>query len=298
MRADFIHQFYYLWSVALLIPLWAFIIYKKKKSRIEMIYMGIIFGTGALGLDKYCSFYDYWRPPTILSSFNFESFLYGFILGCISTKIFELVFKKDYDPQRNANSFFVLAIVLISVLLHMTLLGLFRLNSVDIYVVIMVIWVIVFSLIKRRLFIVSIMSGLLMTVLNFCWYAVIVAAYPDAIQKIWLTQHLSGLSIFNVPIEEHYYIFALGCFGSILFKVAAGSNIKVRESSDHSLSNKSKQADGNADALKSGSYILNLLKVLKPYHLPLVFLLLVIGRMVMFGDARIPVGKIFHYIIP
>lgn len=297
MRADFIHQFYYLWSVALLIPLWAFIIYKKKKSRIEMIYMGIIFGTGALGLDKYCSFYDYWRPPTILSSFNFESFLYGFILGGISTKIFELVFKKDYDPQRNANSFFVLAIVLISVLLHMTLLGLFRLNSVDIYVVIMVIWVMVFSLIKRRLFIVSIMSGLLMTVLNFCWYAVIVAIYPDAIQNIWLTQHLSGLSIFNVPIEEHYYIFALGCFGSILFKVAAGSDIRVRESS-HTRSNEPKQPDGKIKVWESRLNILNVLKSLKPYRLPLIFLLLVIGRMVIFGDARIPVGRIFNHIIP
>jgi hypothetical protein len=297
MRADFIHQFYYLWSVALLIPLWAFIIYKKKKSRIEMIYMGIIFGTGALGLDKYCSFYDYWRPPTILSSFNFESFLYGFILGGISTKIFELVFKKDYDPQRNANSFFVLAIVLISVLLHMTLLGLFRLNSVDIYVVIMVIWVMVFSLIKRRLFIVSIMSGLLMTVLNFCWYAVIVAIYPDAIQNIWLTQHLSGLSIFNVPIEEHYYIFALGCFGSILFKVAAGSDIRVRESS-YTRSNEPKQPDGKIKVWESRLNILNVLKSLKPYRLPIIFLLLVIGRMVIFGDARIPVGRIFNHIIP
>jgi hypothetical protein len=297
MKTDFIHQFYYLWSVALLIPFWAFIIYKKKKSRIEMIYMGIIFGTGALGLDKYCSFYDYWRPPTIFDSFNFESFLYGFILGGISTKIYELVFKKDCDPQRNANSLFVLVVVLISVLLHMTLLGLFRLNSVDIYVVIMVIWVMVFSLIKRRLFIVSIMSGLLMTVLNFCWYAVIVAIYPDAIQNIWLTQHLSGLSIFNVPIEEHYYIFALGCFGSILFKVAAGSDIRVRESS-HTRSNEPKQPDGKIKVWESRLNILNVLKSFKPYRLPLIFLLLVIGRMVIFGDARIPVGRIFNHIIP
>ena len=297
MKTDFIHQFYYLWSVALLIPLWAFIIYKKKNSRIEMIYMGIIFGTGAMGLDKYCSFYDYWRPPTIFNSFNFESFLYGFILGGISTKIYELIFNKEYDSHRNPNSLFILIIVLSSVFLHMTLLGLFRLNSVDIYVVIMAIWVIVFLLIKRRLFWVAILSGLIMTVLNVGWYAIILAIYPNAIQEIWLTQYLSGLSLFNVPIEEHYYVFSLGCFGSILYKVAAGSDIKVWKSSCHSRSNKSKQSNGNIDALKSGLSALNLLKFLKPYRLPLVFLLLVIGRIVISGDARIPVSRIFSHII-
>ncbi len=226
MKADYIHQFYYLWSVALIIPLWAFIIYKKKKSRNEIIYMGILFGTGAMGLDKYCSFYDYWRPPTIFHSINFESFLYGFFLGGISTKIYELLFKKEYNSQKNPNSLFVMAIVISSVFLYMALLGLFRLNSVDIYVAIMVMWVMVFLLIKRGLFRVAILSGFFMALLNFCWYAIILTIYPDAIQKIWLNNYLSGLSIINVPIEEHYYVFSLGCFGSIMYKVVAGTEIR------------------------------------------------------------------------
>lgn len=41
------------------------------------------------------------------------------------------------------------------------------------------------------------------------------------------------------------------------------------------------------------------LGLLRPYQLPLFFLLLVIGRMVLFGDKRIPVVKIFQtYILP
>ena len=41
------------------------------------------------------------------------------------------------------------------------------------------------------------------------------------------------------------------------------------------------------------------LGLLRPYLLPLFFLLLVIGRMVIFGDNRIPVVSIFKtYILP
>ncbi len=40
-------------------------------------------------------------------------------------------------------------------------------------------------------------------------------------------------------------------------------------------------------------------ELIRPYRLPLFFLLLVVGRMVVFGDARIPVGKIFRtYVFP
>ena len=38
----------------------------------------------------------------------------------------------------------------------------------------------------------------------------------------------------------------------------------------------------------------NLFELFKPYRVPLVLLLLVLGRMVIFGDAVIPVGEIFN----
>jgi len=45
--------------------------------------------------------------------------------------------------------------------------------------------------------------------------------------------------------------------------------------------------------------IQDLLELISPYRLPLFFLLLVVGRMFIFGDARIPVGKIFQtYVLP
>lgn len=226
MVTKFIHQYYYLWSVALIIPLWVFIVYKKKKSRVEIIYMGILCGTSALTLDKYCSFNDYWRPPTIFDTINFESFLYGFFLGGISTKIYELLFNKEYIAQKSPNSLFVLTIMFGSVFLYVIFLGLFSLNSVLIYIGILLIWIILFLLINRRLYRLCICSGIIMIGLNMCWYAVMLAIYPSAIQDIWLTDNLSGLLIFNVPIEEHYYIFSFGCVISIMYKILTKTVIK------------------------------------------------------------------------
>ena len=185
-------------------------------------------GTSAMGLDRYCSFYDYWRPPTLLKAINFESFLYGFFLGGISTKIYELFFNKGYYSTKNPNSVLVLIIVFSSFFLYMAILGIFGFNSVDIYILILLMWTILLILYKRKLFVVSILSGIIMIFVNICWYAIILVIYPDAIHNIWLTKNLSGLTIFNVPIEEHFYIFSLGCFGSIMYKFVTNAQIKAR----------------------------------------------------------------------
>lgn len=276
MNSSPVHQYFYLWIVALIVPLWALIFYRKKASRIEIIYMGLLMGTCAMGLDRYCSFHDYWRPPTVFQIFNFESFLYGFFWGGISAKIFELLFRKEYRATREPNPVFVLLFVFGSFLLYMVLLGLFNANSVDIYSILLLLCVIVLVFFKKEWFIVSAMSGVCMVLVNMCWYAIILAIYPDAINKIWRIENLSGLSFFSVPVEEHVYIFLMGCFGSILYKAAAGPNDATAPKSN--------------DCPAGGR---RLLRLMKPYRVPLFFLLLVIGRMVLFGDRLIPVSKIF-----
>jgi hypothetical protein len=298
MKSNFIHQNYYLWSVALVIPLWAFIIYKKKKSRVEIIYMGILCGTCALALDRYCSFYDYWQPPTIFNNFNFESFLYGFFFGGISTKIYELFFSKEYYAQKGPNPLLIVIIVFGSVFSYVVLLGLFHLNSVDIYVFILLTWVILFLLIDSGLYRICIWSGVIMIGINICWYTVVLLIYPSAIREIWMTNNLKGLFILNIPVEEHYFIFSLGCIGSIMYKVVTGS-IKKRPYLTLSkrfkvLSRKSDLLINNNDARQSKPSMYILLEWVKPFSLPFLLLLLVIGRMVIFGDDRVPASRIFN----
>lgn len=231
MDSSLIHQYYYLWSVLIIVPLWALIVYRKKESRVEIIYMGILLGASAMGLDRYCSFYDYWRPPTISGTVNIESFLYGFFWGGISTKLYEWVSGKEYLPAKDPNSLFIFILVTGSFFLYMLLLGLFRFNSVAIYIFLLLMWTMALLLFKRKFIIVSIGSGICMVVVTICWYAAILMIYPAVFNDIWLTDQLSGILLFNVPIEEHAYIFSLGCFGSIMYKVATDARIKGRPTS-------------------------------------------------------------------
>lgn len=298
MNTNFIHQYFYLWYAALAIPLWALIIYKKKKSRVEIIYMGILFGTAALALDRYCFFYDYWQPPTIFNGFNLESFLCGFFLGGISAKSYELFFNKEYHTQKSPDPLFVLALFLGGVFYYMVLLGLFHLNSVDILVCIGLTWVMLFLLIDPSLFKMCIWSGVIMVGLSICLYTIVLAIYPSAIQEIWLTNNLKGVFIFNVPIEEYYFFFSFGCVGSIMYKVATGA---IKERSCFKLSKRINVWSPNSNRLnrkyieqRSKPYKSKLLEWLRPFHIPLLLLLLVIGRMVIFGDDGIPVGQIFN----
>jgi hypothetical protein len=110
----------------------------------------------------------------------------------------------------------------------MALLGFLNLNSVDIYIFLLLLWAALLIFIRKNLFSISILSGFSMVLVNMCWYAVILVLYPDAIHNIWITENLSGVSIFNVPMEEHFYIFSLGCFGSIMYKAATVAEIRPR----------------------------------------------------------------------
>lgn len=227
MGSNLIHQYYYLWSVALIFPLWSVMVYQKRASRVEIIYMGILFGACAMGLDRYCSFHDYWRPPTMFESVNVESFLYGFFWGGISTKMYEWICRNEYQPTKEPNSWLIFILVFGSFFLYMVALGLLRLNSVDIYVLLLVIWSVVLIVSNRTMLIVSLVSGIGMVMVNVVWYALVLFIYPDVFQRIWFLDHLSGWTLFHVPVEEHVYIFALGCFGSIMYKVATRARLEV-----------------------------------------------------------------------
>ena len=270
------HQYYYLWSVALLIPLWGFFFVKLKRTRTEMIYMGLLLGTSALGLDRFCSFYDYWHPPTLLKQVNVESFFYGFFWGGISSKLYEVIRRKEFAVKREAGNSLVPIIVFSSLLLYMLLLGVLKMNSVLLYVSIMLLWTVLLLIKNRRLFLVALVSGIIVLPINAIWYAVILLLYPTAIQDIWLTGKLSGIYFLGLPIEEHLYIFSLGAFGSIMFKIAAKPKICP-----------------NTD-IGPNRFLKKTCRWIQPYWFPLLLLLIVLGRIAVFGDARIPVGKMFN----
>ena len=161
-----------------------------------------------------------------LSRSILKVFFYGFFWGGISSKLYELIGRRAFAVREEVNNALVLIIVFSSFLLYILLLGLFGLNSVLLYVSIMLSWTVLLLIKNRQFILVSFLSGILVIPINMVWYALIPFIYPTAIQDIWLTGKLSGIYLIGVPIEEHLYIFSLGAFGSIMYKIAAKPQVE------------------------------------------------------------------------
>ncbi|MBI9074097.1 MAG: hypothetical protein JEZ02_01715 [Desulfatibacillum sp.] len=282
MKSGFLYQYYYLWSVALLIPAWAVIFFKKRRTWEEMIYIGILCGAGAMFFDRYVSFRDYWRPPTISDIYNFESFLYGFFFGGISAKIYEFVSKTEYVPTSGPNPLFAMGMIILNSMVFVTMVLLFRLNSVENFVCMLLSTSVLFLMVRPALFKVCLGSGVIMVGLNMCWYGIILSIYPDVFKDIWLPSKQEGMTIFNVPVMEHWFIFAVGCSGSLFYKAVSKTKQERSTLSVHS--------NNNAPVLTWKS----LSSGIKEAGVPLTILFIVIARMVLFGKAPINLGKILH----
>ncbi len=286
MKSGFLYQYYYLWSGALIVPIWAFLFWKKNRSREEMIYVGLLCGVAGLCFDKYSSFLDYWHPPTVSSLINFESFLYSFFMGGITSKVYEFVFRKEYAAQAPPKSLFVVGVVFGNCVMYIVLGVLFRCNSAILYVYMLLITSAFLLLIKPSLYKTCLASGALMVGVTIGWYTAILLIYPSAIDDIWLKSALGGVYIFGIPIEEFWFAFAAGCLGSIMYKAAPGFWLEQFEEGEPPRS-------CNEPAKPSGSGT-SMFKILKPYSVPLAMLIIVLGRMLIFGKAPIDLSKLFY----
>ena len=218
----YFERYYYLISVGMIAPLWLFIFIRLKKSRTEIIYLGLIMGNTAMLVDYYCSFYDYWHPPLVFRQFNIESYLYGFVVTGIAAKIYELVFRREFSSRTTPKPVVIAGMAGVYFLAYTAVLLVFPINSVMILDLLMLATFLVFVWLDRRALKIGLVSGVLMVVINVVWYAALLALYPKAILNIWVLANLSGIQILGLPIEEHLFIFLLGAAASVGYKVLAG----------------------------------------------------------------------------
>src|SRR3990167_8398213 len=128
------YQYAYLVGNILLFLIWFVIFYFRKDLRKEQIIVGLIVALFAPITDYLFFFSDYWRPEYSMSLnlksvvVGIESQLFGFLIGGISTAIYEFFMKRKalFSKPRN----FLTILVIISNISGMFLLILIGLNSI------------------------------------------------------------------------------------------------------------------------------------------------------------------------
>ncbi|MBP9759565.1 hypothetical protein KBD45_07775 [Candidatus Dojkabacteria bacterium] len=210
------YRYAYLVGNLLLFIIWIIIFLRRKDLRKEQLVVGMILAFVA-PLTDYLFFYnDYWRPDYFFNfqinnvRLGFESSFFGFVIGGISTGIYEFVLgrKAIFSKPRNLLAFLVAFINLFGIYV-LTNLGL---NSIWSSIITLIGCSIYMALKDRDLIKDMIFSSIFITTIIFIFYIVWFYIYPLALHKFWVIDNLSGIKIWRTPIEEIVWFFSAGLF--------------------------------------------------------------------------------------
>ncbi len=190
-----------------------FIYISRKDLRKQMLQTGV-FGIIAGPLSEIWYFKDYWQPDLAFEFLGvaIEDMLFGFTVAGLGSVLFEYVFKKrDYKKFKKISRWQISTLLLTGALIVIILTNIYGMNSIYSSMIAFMVIAIIMLIQRRDLYLNSLANGLLGAFLAFITYQVVfVLINPEIIDKWWLVENLSGILIFDVPIEEMGWGFAWG----------------------------------------------------------------------------------------
>lgn len=210
------YKYAYLVGNLLLFCIWLVIFLKRKDLRREQIIVGLILVLVAPFTDYLFFYGDYWRPDYFINfningvKIGFESSFFGFVIGGISTGIYEFVMgrKAVFSMPRNMHAFLVAFTNIFGIYILIKL----GLSSIWASIVTLIGCSIYMVLKDKDLIIDMIYSSVFLTIIIFAFYIIWFSIYPLALQKFWVIENLSGIKIWRTPIEEILWFFSAGLF--------------------------------------------------------------------------------------
>ncbi|MCD4705984.1 hypothetical protein K8R61_02790 [bacterium] len=212
-----------------LLFIWVFIFIARSDLREKIIKTSIL--GGFLGLiSEFWYFKDYWRPPSLFGEaiISIEDFLFGFFILGISATIYDTIFfKKNIVGKKERKIFFGILFItgIIFLLIFNNWLGI---NSIFVTSFIFIFFSVIIVLIRKDLFKVSIISGLLNLIIIIIPIYVIALniMFPEFCNHYWLLANTKfGKTIYNVPMTELLWYFSIGCLAGVGYDFVFG-NIK------------------------------------------------------------------------
>lgn len=191
-----------------------------------MMTMSLLIGAASVLTSYYWWTDDWWRPATITGTkVGVEDFIAGFTSGGIMATLYEFLFKKTiYHKVKTFNHQGLITLVLLTVITEF-LLKSFGMTSFYASTIAMLLVVGCMLAMRRDLFVSSVLSALLMTVVSFLPYLLILLIHPDWIQRTYLPT-LSGISLIGVPIEEFVFWFMSGLLFGPFYEYWKGEKLR------------------------------------------------------------------------
>lgn len=214
----FSFQYTYLLMGFLFSFIWLLLFLIRKDIRKEMLIMSLIFGLAG-PLTDVLYFKDWWHPLTFTNSWiSFEAFIVGFMIGGISSVIYEEIFKDrlkqirvNKKKRERDNKNFILILFLTAALLYMGFY-LFNLNTLISTIIALIIPVSIIWFRRKDLIIVSFISGLLLLIVAVFVYSMLQFLTPGWVNEFWFFKNVPRVIILNVPVDDIIWYLLTGIY--------------------------------------------------------------------------------------
>lgn len=157
---------------------------------------------------------DYWKPDAVVNAkLSIEDFIFTFAIGGIIAVLYELFLARKFVHKKLCDCFggeFSHAVTLmVSLIIVFILYFVFKLNFMYAVYFGIAFDLLIISLTRKDLIKDMLMTSFLFGVLYFLFFVFFIRIFPGFIGH-WNFEHLSGILILGVPLEEIVWAFGIG----------------------------------------------------------------------------------------
>lgn len=219
----------YLISSLILLLVWYILFLYRKDLRKDMLFASLI--ALPFGLTEFFFVPNYWHPKTLFAStLDIESFIFLFAIGGIASVMYEVILNKHLKKERESRSkrlshflVFVTLTLTAFILLNMIIPGAFRDKLIYTWTLAGFIGGIAIIIVRKDLLHEVILGSVLFMLLYFFSLLIFNSLiFPGWISDEWNLANLSGIFIFNIPIEELLFALSFGVLWAPIYEFIQG----------------------------------------------------------------------------
>lgn len=215
----------YLTGSLILLGIWV-VVYSRLKegSKNEMRWASLI--TTPLALLEPVFVPEYWNPPTLFdlartTGFDIESFIFCFAVGGLAAVLYEAVFPSEHvripKVKRRTHKYHLWALlsgplVFGSIYFTTDINPIYSASMGMLAGALGAVWC------RRDLTRKILFGGASFLTLYFFFFIFFVWMFPDYVESVWNLSKLTGILMFQIPIEELLYALTQGMYWSSLYE--------------------------------------------------------------------------------
>jgi len=205
------YKYSYLFFDFLFFVPWILLFSHRKDLRKEMLVMGIVIAIGSYLTANFWTI-DWWRPQTISGTrVGIEDFLLGMLNGGVGVVLYEELFRKRlYKRNEKVHEFGILMLVFITLAIFFFSFYLLHFTSFFACIISGALFGFLLLLLRRDLFIPSLLNALLMLSLSLVIYNILIIVFPQFVERTYLFKTLTGIKLTGIPVEEFIFYFFFG----------------------------------------------------------------------------------------